>query len=100
MGLYKIPGVSSLGRCRYTRYQGSHYWGGGAIQGTRGLITGEVGLYKVPGVSLLGRGTIQDTRDLITGEAGLYKIPGVSSLGREGGGYMKEPSPQHSRAGP
>ena len=33
--------------------------------------------------SMVGVG-IQDTRGLITGEAGLYKIPGVSSPGRQG----------------
>ena len=54
---------------------------------------------------------IQNTRGLITGEVGLYKIPGVSSSGRWGytryqgshhwgGGYMKVPSPQHARVGP
>ena len=65
VGLYKIPGVSSLGRWDYTRYQGSHHWGGGTIQDTRGLITGEVGLYKIPGVSSPGRWAIQDTRAII-----------------------------------
>ena len=69
---------------------------GVGIQDTRGLITGEAGLYKIPGVSSPGRQgytryqgfhhqggrAIQDTRGLITREAGLYKIPGVSSLGR------------------
>ena len=72
---------------------------GVAIQDTRGLITGEAGLYKIPGVSSPrrwviqdtrvsspGGGAIQDTRGIITGEAGLYKIPGVSSLER-GGAY-------------
>ena len=71
VGLYKIPGVSLPGRWGYTRYQGSHHWGGGAIQDTRGS-------------HYLGGGAIQDTRGLITGE----------------GEYMKVPSPQHARVGP
>ena len=85
-------------RWGYTRYQASHHWGGGAIQDTRHLITGEVVLYKVPGISSPGRrgytryqgshhwegGAVQDTRGLITGE----------------GGYMKVPSPQHAKVGP
>ena len=72
------------------------------MQDTRGLITREVGLYKIPGVSSLGRwgytryqgshhwggGAIQDTRGLITREVGLYKIPGVSS--HWGGGRVCE----------
>ena len=85
-GLHSIQDTrESLGRWGYTRYQGSYHRGGGAIQDTRGLITGEVGLYKIPGVLSLARwGTIQDTRGLITGEMGLYKIPVVLSLGRWG----------------
>ena len=36
------------------------------MQDTRGLITREVGLYKIPGVSShWGGGAIQDTRGLI-----------------------------------
>ena len=114
MGLYKIPGVSSLGRWGYTRYQGSHHWGGGAIQDTRGLIPLKSwGYTRYQGSHHWGGGAIQDTRDLITGEVGLYKIPGVSSLGRWGytryqgshptgevGGYVKVPSPQHAMVGP
>ena len=61
IGLYKIRGFSSLG--------------GGAIQDTRGLISG---------VSSTGRergGSIQDTRGLITGEAGYTRYQGSHQWG-------------------
>ena len=68
-------------------------------QGSQGQRGGRV--CERPGISGQWWGVgIQDTRGLITGEVGLNKIPGVSSLGRGGGGYMKEPSPQHARVGP
>ena len=55
------------------------------MQDTRGLITGEVGLYKIPGVSSLGRwGYTRYQGSHPTGEVGLYKVPGISSLGRWG----------------
>ena len=57
-GYVRDQGSQANGGGGYTRYQGSHHWGGGAIQDTRGLITGEVGLYKIPGVSSLRRGGI------------------------------------------
>ena len=82
MGLYKIPGVLSLRRLGYTRYQESYHWGGGAKQDTRGLITREGGYTRYQGSYHWGGGAVQVTRGLITGEVGLYKLPGVSSLGR------------------
>ena len=51
-------GSQANGRGGYVKDQGSHHWRSGAIQDTRGLITGEGGLYKIPGLSSLGRGGI------------------------------------------
>ena len=56
----------------YVRDQGSQANGGG-------------GYTRYQGSHHWGGGAIQDTRGLIT---------------EEGGGYMKEPSPQHARVGP
>ena len=96
------------------------------MQDSGGLISWEMGLYKIPVVSSLGtwgytryqgphhwgceaiqdtrvlitgEGAIQDTSGLVTGEVGYTRYQGSHHL--EGGrGYLKVPSPQDVRVGP